>query len=340
MLSDFVMDILYSVFQEELDKFRADGLSESELVDKISELKIENALGKITEAMSSDAVDTTKNIMYERVMEEQSKAEQFMEHNRKIWGNGFVVSGTMYLIALEAGSDINAYARTLPKDQYRDKMYRYYVLGELYGRACQQYLEIIYLVKGGFADGAYARWRSLFELSVISEFIRNNDEKVAKAYYDASFKDDGRFGWAGAAPCFAGWKKPEKIPFENVKKQCSIATDSWNNQYKLANKVVHATPQGTFDRLGMPSGPRDFTPVGHSDYGLALPAVNAALSLSSIAADYFGLARSGASIVYTRVLTKWASLIREYYTEIEAKSFNGQENSVSQKNQQEKCRGT
>lgn len=333
MLSDFVMDILYSVLQEELDKFRADGLSDSEIMDKISELKIEDALEKVTETTSSDAVDTMKNTMYERAIEEQSKAEQFMEHNREIWGNGFVASETMYLIALEAGSDINAYARTLPEDQYRDKMYRYCVLGELYGRACQQYLEIIYLVKGGFADGAYARWRSLFELSVISEFIRNHDEKVAKAYYEASFTDDGRFGWAGAAPCFANWKKPEKISFEDIKKQCSIATDSWNNQYKLANKVVHATPQGTFDRLGVPSGSRDFTPVGHSDYGVAPPAVNAALSLSSMAADYFGLARSGESIVYTRVLTKWASLIREYYAEIEAKCFNEQENSVLQKNQ-------
>lgn len=333
MLSDFVMDILYSVLQEELDKFRADGLSDSEIVDKISELKIEDALGKVTEAMSSDAVDTMKNTMYERAIEERSKAEQFMEHNREIWGNGFVASETMYLIALEAGSDINAYARTLPEDQYRDKMYRYCVLGELYGRACQQYLEIIYLVKGGFADGAYARWRSLFELSVISEFIRNNDEKVAKAYYDASFMDDGRYGWAGAAPCFSGRKKPEKITLEEIKAQCSMSTDAWNKEYRLSNKVVHATPQGTFDRLGVSSTSRDFTPVGHSDYGLAPPAVNAALSLSSIAADYFGLARSGASIVYTRVLTKWASLIREYYTEIEAKCFNEQENSVSQKNQ-------
>ena len=56
-----------------------------------------------------------------------------------------------------------------------------------------------------------------------------------------------------------------------------MSTDAWENQYKLANKVVHATPQGTFDRLGVPSGPRTFTPVSHSDYGLAPPAINAAI---------------------------------------------------------------
>lgn len=87
MLSDFVTDLLHSVLQKELDKFRADGLSESELADKISELKNKNALGKGAEAMSSDAVDTMKNTMCERVMEGRSKTEQFMEHNREIWGN-------------------------------------------------------------------------------------------------------------------------------------------------------------------------------------------------------------------------------------------------------------
>lgn len=93
-------------------------------------------------------------------------------------------------------------------------------------------------------------------------------------------------------------------------------------KYKLANKVVHATPQGTFDRLGVPSGPRTFTPVGHSDYGLAPPAVNAAISLSMIAADYFGFVLSGDSIVNIRILTKWVNLVKKYYTDIEEKCFD------------------
>lgn len=246
MPNDFTMNLLNSVLQEKLDEYRADGLSDSEIVDKIAELKIENVLTKVVEAMSSDAVDTMETTMYERILEERSNTEQFLIHNSQIWEKGFVASEVMYLIALEAGSDISTYISTLAEEQTKDKKFRYCVLGELYGRACQQYLEIIYLVKGGFADGAYARWRSLFELSVISEFIRNNDEAVAKAYYNASFTDDGRCGWAGSAPCFSGWKNPNKIKVEDIKKQCSMATDAWNNQYKLANKVVHATPHPSF----------------------------------------------------------------------------------------------
>lgn len=326
MANDFIMNILNDTLQELLDKFRADGLSDLEIVDKFSEQKIENALSNATEAISSGAVNTMKDTMHERVLEERYNTEQFMTHNNQVWGNAFIASEAMYIIALEAGSEINTYVSDLPKEQTKDKMFRYCVLGELYARACQQYLEIIYLIKGGFADGAYARWRSLFELSVISEFIRNNDEAVAKAYHSASFKDDARYGWAGDAPCFSRWKNPDKITFDKIKEQCSMSTDAWTNQYKLANKVVHATPQGTFDRLGVPSGPRKVTPVGHSDYGLVPPAVNAAISLSMIAADYFGFVSSGDSIVYMRILTKWANLVRDYYVEIEEKCFDRKEN--------------
>ncbi|MCI9258384.1 DUF5677 domain-containing protein [Acutalibacter sp.] len=165
MENDFIMDILNNTLQELLDKFRTDGLSDSEIIDKFSEQKIENALSKATEAISSGTVNTLENTMHKRVLEERSNTAQFMAHNNQIWGNAFVASEAMYIIALEAGNDVNAYALTLEKEQYKDIMYRYCVLGGLYGRACQQYLEIIHLVKGGFADGAYARWRSLFEFT-------------------------------------------------------------------------------------------------------------------------------------------------------------------------------
>lgn len=181
MANDFILNILNDTLQELLDKFRADGLSDSEIIDKFSEQKIENAISKAAEAISSGTVDTMKSTMYEKVLEECCNTEQFMAHNNQVWGNAFVASKAMYIIALEAGSEINTCVSDLPKEQNTDKMFRYCVLGELYARACQQYLEIIYLVKGGFADGAYARWRSLFELSVISEFIGNNDYSVLEA---------------------------------------------------------------------------------------------------------------------------------------------------------------
>ena len=105
MENDFIMDILNNTLQELLDKFRTDGLSDSEIIDKFSEQKIENALSKATEAISSGTVNTLENTMHKRVLEERSNTAQFMAHNNQIWGNAFVASEAMYIIALEAGND-------------------------------------------------------------------------------------------------------------------------------------------------------------------------------------------------------------------------------------------
>ena len=72
MANDFIMDILKDTIQGLLDEFRADGLSDSEIIEKFSEQKIENALSKATQAVSSGAVDTMKSTMHERVLEECS----------------------------------------------------------------------------------------------------------------------------------------------------------------------------------------------------------------------------------------------------------------------------
>lgn len=55
-------------------------------------------------------------------------------------------------------------------------------LAVLHARACQVSSEILVLLRCGFADGAYARWRTLYELSAVSLFIEKNGKEVAERY--------------------------------------------------------------------------------------------------------------------------------------------------------------
>jgi hypothetical protein len=52
----------------------------------------------------------------------------------------------------------------------------------IHGRGCHIAAEILYLLKGGFSDGAEARWRTLYELDVISEFIRSTGKNIGERY--------------------------------------------------------------------------------------------------------------------------------------------------------------
>nr|WP_321359738.1 DUF5677 domain-containing protein [uncultured Hyphomonas sp.] len=54
----------------------------------------------------------------------------------------------------------------------------------LHMRACQVAAEIITLLEAGYADGAMARWRTLFEISVIATIIFSQDNEIARKYVD------------------------------------------------------------------------------------------------------------------------------------------------------------
>jgi hypothetical protein len=66
----------------------------------------------------------------------------------------------------------------------------YEALSRVQGRACLLSNEILVLLRAGFADGAYARCRTLYETMVISCFITDNGNETARRYLDYSIVND------------------------------------------------------------------------------------------------------------------------------------------------------
>lgn len=325
MSQDFTKNLFFSALKDHIAEQSANGLPIEEITSKIDDQKIESAYSALIEQMTKDCISSLHDNLYERVLQERANTARFMVHNEQLWQKGFVTSEMMYLIVLEAAEDYRKIFDELPDEQKRDIQYRYITICQLHGRACQQYLEILCLLKAGFADGAFARWRSMYELCVVAQFIKQNDESVAKAFYEQSFTSGREYEWAKAAQCFAGKKR---IQFSMLLAECKDITDKWQSLYGLSHKAVHAAPQGTFARLGKPQD-LDIVVVGPSDYGLAMPAVNSAIVLAIISAIYFTLLHSGDGTLYAKVATTWVDRIRDTYSEIEKNSFNedGVENS-------------
>ena len=80
--------------------------------------------------------------------------------------------------------------------------------------------------------------------------------------------------------------------------------------------------EATFGRLANGPGLEHFIPVGHSDYGLAMPAVNSAISLSIISTYFFNSIPYGDGLVFIQTIQKWTEVIRKYYSEIETSCFD------------------
>lgn len=313
-----MMDLFNKSFAQEIRKLKDKGVSNEKIVDFIQNVDLSKQFGEIIEIKSKNDVDYFENTMYERVLEERARAAQFIAHHEQIWGKGFVASEAMYILAVESAQLYGEYLDNQPEKRLKDKEYRFLALREIHSRACQQFLEIIYLMKAGFADGAYARWRSMYELSVIAEFISHNDEPVAKAFVEASSTEARWNDWAKAAPCFA---QKKRVTFNDIQEQCDFSTDDWRKQYQLANKVVHASPQGTFGRLGnyVETG---VLSAGHSDYGISTAAEHSAISLSIITTLYLTLIPYGDGLVHADSIRRWVDIVRKYYSVADKNCFS------------------
>lgn len=315
MAEDFIRDIVENVLQEIVNEKIESGASEEEIKEIACPDTISKAVSKLVEQSSDDSAAFIENIMYEKVLEERAYADEFLARQNQKWGKAFVTSDVMYICILESAESYTKYVQEVYGHEIS---FIYYALRSIHARALQIYLEIVCLNKNGFADGAYARWRSMYELSVISAFIKKYGENVAKSFVQAADTDD-RYEWARVAECFSRYPKDKYVTFSAIQNKCELATNEWKKEYDFVNKLVHASPQGTMYRLG-----GDTTvalPVGQTDWGMSISAIHAAISLSQITADFFTVFPHVDSVMAMLTFHKWVNKIAEYYKATEEECF-------------------
>lgn len=234
--------------------------------------------------------------------EEQSFAEYFSQN----WSRAYIVSECFYVMINKAAESCARYFESLSDYEKNEKPNTFTALTRLHKRASQQYLEIITLVKAGFADGAFARWRSMHELSVISSFILKYGEPVAEKFIEASETED-RYDWAMASNAFRENKR--HVTFGDILKLCDLDVDVWKEDYTVANQTVHASPQGTFGRLGA----QDNGDSLRSGYGIAAPAIQCANTLALVSSMLFSLYPDEETVEKMSLAAKLLDALTEIY---------------------------
>lgn len=300
-------NIFDNAFHNVISDYKAEGYSNDEIADRLNEDKINDALEKLIETATSDCFSYLTDKIYEIEHQRTIEINSFLAHQNEIWGNCFSVSEAMYDIAIEAAEEYSKYVNEKVSDDKKVlQQYTFLVLQYIHGRCCQEYLEIIHLLRFGFADCAYARWRSMFELCCIACFIKKHGEIIAKRFFDDSQKDKCK--WSEIVHN----KEGKKISsFNAIMKDCDI-DESLKTQYKIACLLVHGSPQGTFKRLCL-KDERNAIIVGPSDYGIDTPAKYSANCLQWITSIFLTLFPNIDSLVHIRVLQQWAEKIRISY---------------------------
>ncbi len=186
------------------------------------------------------------------------------------------------------------------------------ILG-LHRRACVTASEILHLLKGGYAAGAQARWRTLHELVAVALFLLRHDDSISEKYllHDAYvdrfkvadlyrqrglYQEDEEFAalkakfeelgtihgkpflkdWGWAASTIQG--NPNFARIEEA-----VCLDRFRASYKVASRAVHSNSSNglasiySFDGVDIPL-------IGPTNAGLAEPATAALDSLTKITA--------------------------------------------------------
>lgn len=114
-----------------------------------------------------------------RNSELKRRREQFRKFEQRLfssWENPLNILETVLMIVEESGEE---FCSNLEDDFLNDNELLVSVLVHFHARACQLGKEILKLLKGGFAEGAFARWRTLHEIVVISFFIKDHGNEMA-----------------------------------------------------------------------------------------------------------------------------------------------------------------
>ena len=315
MTEDFILDNICKALAQVLEKN-----PDLDIEDVMSVIQTNNFPSIITDMIDfqvQNAVEVLEKTRFSAISQERRNNNLFLSRLEMVWGDCFSVFEAMYIMVLETTSP----CLTENYDDKPDKRYQHVALREIQGRACQQYLEILCLMQNGFADGACARWRSLYELSVVACFIRESGEEVAKSYFESLKSSDSFYNWARPADCFKSFKQTRRINFNDILTNTENPAVKNNEQYDLSHMIIHATPQGTFCRLGNATT-SNVIPCGRSNYGFHTVAIHSAHSLAVITEIFLLLSPTYTRIAYARCIWKWVDVITKYFKDTEKEHFS------------------
>ena len=192
------------------------------------------------------------------------------------------------------------------------------VLTKLFSKGIRTYEEIIVLLKNGLPFGAISITRNLFELMVITRFISESDEPVARAFFDASkdqiIKPDN-YEWARASGSFG---EKERISIHSIRERCNMENIEYKEIYTWHCKYTHPCPQSIQYEFGDRSLLADEIRF-HTIAQLEIAGINSAFFINNILLSLFYFAGNNSLLLKCLLCMEWSNIIAENYKSIRDK---------------------
>ena len=155
-VSTFLQDTFLKSVRKRLEQAETEAEAK-EVMKKLEKIDLSDLFREMLFKMADDTTQYMKKTMYEEVMAFRAEEEEFIVRQEQKWYRGFVASEAMYIMTLEVAESYVQYVNDLSIEEKIQNNNTFSAMLHIHGRALQEFLEIITLMKNGFADGAYAR---------------------------------------------------------------------------------------------------------------------------------------------------------------------------------------
>lgn len=315
-----------------------------ELLEK-SNIKLENInkdnFQKIFESISKNLVETMQFNETDNINQLNQEYEDFNKRNYFQWKKGFDKLEMLRQISIEAGMEFQKEFLKYPEYE-NDPLLG--VLMRQHANACRITGEIIHLLKGGYSDGAIARWRTLFEIAVTSLVLNRHGKECAVDYikYGKLKSIEGMEEYQKTAKEMKveSYSKEEMdlaiALKEELKKEINyswaikytnfgrmeklreyVGLEKWSHYYMLASKIIHADFHEMNTLMAMSEAKENMLLVGQSNSGMTEPAHITAITLNQITSAFLTayIQDENTKIDY-KVSMLFLSLLKQYSDDV------------------------
>lgn len=309
----------------------------------------ENADEVIDKFSGQLAQDLDRN-QQEFVEDIHSELAGFHERLFETWRAPLMRLDSLIAMCMEIGSEINAEYRSSGK--YPPSSRRNITI-RLHTRAVQIANEVSCLLKGGYSDGAMARWRSLHETTVILAFLSRHDDALSSRFVDfqaitrlkaateynehqavlgfeqfdpadlARFQKERDAMLAKYGQQFAseyGWAadvfKQKRVTFKEIEKFVDLSY--LRPQYGFASKNVHSGVDSIGFRLALSMSNQETLLAGPSNEGLIEPIQCTSYSLIIATCELIDTAPHDERSIMEGVLWHWHEWLKAELIDAEA----------------------
>ena len=141
--------------------------------------RIEDIFDHAPDAMGAVLFDRLKADTATMLEDRAAIRAGFLERQREKWGTSFDKLRAVVEAAMELGEEFN---QQYEQEAAKQNDYLFDALRRLHARSCLLANETMWMMEGGFASGAMARWRTLHEVAVIAFFLRQHGQSAAERY--------------------------------------------------------------------------------------------------------------------------------------------------------------